>query len=245
MKVFFRTTLNQAGKYRPDWFSYEACFNNFLKEFKEEDVTVFFDGDSADHFVSKSNLKIVDIQAGSETKSFLSLIHYIIEQDYKDDEVIYIVEDDYLHREGSAKILQEAFDQFPNAYYITLYDHFDKYVNGYYDKSAPNFPIQILTSKHAHWRTTPSTTNTFATRFKTLKEDYDIHKEFSSPEKKTTDDHFKFISLWNKGRSVISCIPGYSTHVENSLMSPTIDWEKVSGSSLSVNTLDNTILQTR
>lgn len=228
MKVFFRTTSNQAGKYRPEWFSYEKCFQNFMKEFKDEDVTVFFDGEETDnHFVKESGFKIVHVQEGSETKSFVKLLDYILEQDYKDDEIIYIVEDDYLHKEGSSKILKEAFDQFPNAYYVTLYDHMDKYMPGYYDVYAPNFPIQILVSKHAHWRTTPSTTNTFATRFKTLKEDVDIHKEFSPQDKKTSQDHFKFINLWNKGRSVISCIPGYSTHVENALMSPTIDWEKV------------------
>lgn len=226
MKVFFRTTSNQAGKFRPDWFSYEKCFNNFSKEFKDDDVTLFFDGDSSGRSYSE-DIKVVHVNEGSETKSFLKLIDYILEQNYKDDEIIYIVEDDYLHRPGSSKVLKEAFEQFPNAYYVTLYDHQDKYVPGYYDMFAPNFPIQLLVSKSAHWRTTPSTTNTFATRFKTLKEDVDIHKEFSSPEKKTSDDHLKFISLWNKGRSLISCIPGYSTHVENALMSPTIDWEKV------------------
>ena len=227
MKIFFRTTSNQAGKFRPEWFSYKNCFDNFLNEFKDDDVTIFFDGDSTSHFVNESGVKIVNIKGGSETKSFLKLVDYIREQDYKDDEIIYIVEDDYLHKEGASKVLKEAFDQFPNAYYVTLYDHNDKYMPGYYDVYAPNFPIQLLVSKSAHWRTTPSTTNTFATRFKTLKEDIDIHKEFSSPEKKTSDDHFKFISLWNKGRSLISCIPGYSTHVENALMSPTIDWENV------------------
>lgn len=231
MKVFFRTTSNKAGKFRPDWFSYEKCFENFTKEFKDDDVTVFFDGElMKDHYVHKSGFNIVPIQEGSETKSFLKLVDYILNQNYKDDEVIYIVEDDYLHREGASQILKEAFSQFPNAYYATLYDHNDKYIPGYYEMYAPNFPIQLLVSKSVHWRTTPSTTNTFATRFKTLKEDIEIHKEFSSPEKKTSDDHIKFISLWNKGRSLISCIPGYSTHVENALMSPTIEWEKVSDS---------------
>ena len=222
MKVFFRTTSNTTGKHRPEWFSYKKCFENFSNEFKDDDVTIFFDGDC---FEIETDFKIVYTKAGSETKSFKNLIEYIRDQNYDDDEIIYIVEDDYIHKEGASKVLKEAFEEIPNVYYVTLYDNYDKYTPYYYERYAPNFPIQILISKSVHWRTTPSTTNTFACRLKTLKEDFDIHERYSPDDKMNSDDHLKFITLWNKGRNVISCVPGYSTHVENVLMSPCVNWE--------------------
>jgi len=227
MKLFLRTTSNKAGKCRPDWFSYDACFNNLLKEFPAECVTVFCDGDCD----TTSNCKLVKTDAGSEAQSFTNLIEYILSlEDIPDDEIIYIVEDDYLHRPGSMKVLKEAFECIDTDY-VTLYDCADKYFPGYFEKFAYGFKTNLIFTDNAHWRTTPSTTNTFATTFKTLREDADIHYKFSAQPLKITEDHKKFHALWEKGRMLVSSIPGYSTHVENMLMSPVFDWESLSNES--------------
>jgi hypothetical protein len=236
MKVFFRTTSIKSGKHRPEWFSYESCFKNLLKEFPDECVTVFFDGDPTEHFVSKYDCKLVRTDAGSETQSFTNLIEYILNiDDLQDDEIIYIVEDDYLHKPGAMKILNEAFENIDTDY-VTLYDSTDKYFPGYFERFAYGFKTSLIFTANAHWRTTPSTTNTFATCVKTLREDAEIHYKFSAQHLKITDDHKKFHALWEKGRMLVSSIPGYSTHVENMQMSPVCDWEALSkDSSLSKN----------
>jgi hypothetical protein len=227
MKIFYRTTENKAGKFRPDWFSYDACFKNFKSVFGNEDVTVFFDGETPHEYLADE--KIVKTQCGSETKSFRNLLEYIKDQKYDDDEIIYIVEDDYLHREGALEILKDIFES-TNIDYATLYDSPEKYFHGYYDRFATGFNILLVNTEKCHWRTTPSTTNTFATRYKTLMDDFDTHIEFSRLDEKTSRDHEKFHALWNKGRSIVSSIPGYSTHVENMLLSPCFDWEALSRS---------------
>ncbi len=220
-------------KLRPDWFSYEKCFQNLLSVIdKDTKLTVVFHGDPSDHFISKyPNVNIVTSTAECESQAFTELLDYVLSLDLTDDEIIYILEDDYMHVPGAMDILREGFQT--NADYVTLYDHADKYMNGYYDVYAKGFPIQITHTQSVHWRTTPSTTNTYAMKFKTLKNDKEIHYKYCNKNivGKGTCDHNKFIELWNFGRSLISCIPGYSTHCEPGLLSPVINWERITDTS--------------
>ena len=83
-----------------------------------------------------------------------------------------------------------------------------------------------MVSDSVHWRTVPSTCNTYAAKLGTLKADYGVHKHFSdaSPDG-ISMDHAKFCHLGSMGRRLITPMPGYSTHCDL-LHSPTIDWEK-------------------
>jgi hypothetical protein len=86
-----------------------------------------------------------------------------------------------------------------------------------------DFMSKVLITKYSHWMPTPSTTNTFAVKFKTLKEDYKIQKKWSTNYEPSAD-HAKFIELNQRGRNLISSIPGYSTHCHSQFLSPCIDW---------------------
>jgi hypothetical protein len=44
-------------------------------------------------------------------------------------------------------------------------------------------------------------------------------------EKNWVRDHEKFTHLWDIGSNLVSCIPGYSTQVEDGMLSPIIDWK--------------------
>jgi hypothetical protein len=83
---------------------------------------------------------------------------------------------------------------------------------------------KIFHTSSCHWRTTPSTTNTFAMRYSTLMEHLPIHRQFSSGQK-ISADHEKFLELGRQGALLISSIPGWSTHIESNLVSPCTDWE--------------------
>lgn len=234
MKVFLRATSNDAGKHRPDWFSYEACFNTLYSQVPGGELTVFFDGtpETVPKYISDAGANVIFCEdGGSETKSFRSLMKFLQKQEYPDDEIVYIVEDDYLHRPGAIKTLQDVFEN-SNVDYATLYDHMDKYFPGYFEKFAYGFRTVLIPIKSCHWRTTPSTTNTFAVRYKTLMEDMDVQMKFSPETERTSRDHLKFHALWEKSRTLVSSIPGLSTHVENELMSPCFDWAGLSNSSL-------------
>jgi hypothetical protein len=98
----------------------------------------------------------------------------------------------------------------------------DKYIDSGYD----NLESKVFFTNSCHWRTVPSTCNTYAGKLRQLNQDMVIHKHFSaaSPDG-ISMDHAKFVELGRHGRRLITPMPGYSTHCDL-LHSPTIDWEK-------------------
>jgi glycosyltransferase involved in cell wall biosynthesis len=201
-------------------FSHELCYQN-LKEtfdFKAANLTFLFDaakGPLAEHFL-KNEKNVIQIQEGSEAGSFLRLLDHVSKLDLHPETILYFLEDDYLHRPGWLPLLEEGLEI---AEYVTLYDHKDKYF------LYPELSSRIFVGAKSHWRTTPSTTNTFALRFKTLLRDLSIHRQFSENRAISTD-HEKFCQLHAQGIILISSMPGFSTHAEPEFASPCVDWEK-------------------
>ena len=137
--------------------------------------------------------------------------------DFHPDTILYFVEDDYLHRTGWLDVLFEGMQV---ADYATLYDHNDKY------RLYPNLQSRVFATQTCHWRTTPSTTNTFALRTKTLLRDLAIHRQFSQ-DRAVSADHEKFCKLQTRGTMLISSLPGWATHCEPEFASPCVDWESL------------------
>lgn len=215
-----------ATKERPEWFSRENCFESLYREYKtwpyQTTFTALFDGDiGKDHFLNKKNVKIEKLNSGSGAKSFMDTVDFILKQPHKDDDIIYLVEDDYLHISGWRNILLSAFILPLPMLYVTLYDHPDKYDETMYSGLSAN----VFIGSQCHWRTTPSTTDTFACKFSTLKKHRDLYVPYSKLPYSL--DHQRSLNLWSKGACFISSIPGYSTHVDKVLMSPLIDWEEI------------------
>lgn len=212
------------NRHRPDWFNKVKLFENFKRTINPElaDYTIVYDekyGSIQDTFLKdEKNVRIINY--GYESGSFSRTVDIALENNFSDDTIIYFLEDDYLHRPDWCKILLEGFSLPID--YISLYDHLDKYIDRGYD----NLQSKILISDKVHWRTVPSTCNTYAAKVKTLKEDYSIHKHYSdaSPDG-ISMDHAKFVHLGNTGRKLITPMPGYSTHCDH-LQSPIIDWEQ-------------------
>ena len=216
---------NSHNKPRPEWFDREKIFDLLVSTLDERvEFTAFHDlgnGDIENHFLNHKDVNKISKKGGNDAQSFLNLLNYVIEQKYNDDDIIYFLEDDYLHKPGWVNILLEGFE-YIGADYYTLYDHPDKYFLPMYD----DLQSKIIVTPSTHWRTTPSTTNTYACRFKTLKDHFDIHVQYCDLIEKWTRDHDKFTHLWKVGSNLVSCIPGYSTHVEGNMFSPLVNWEK-------------------
>ena len=217
------SSISQHKKRFPN-FTREACYLNLLETLDpfQANLTFFLDlakGPKKDHFLSQEKTHpVIEIEEGSEAGSFLRLLDYVSALDLDPETILYFVEDDYIHRPYWLDVLSQGF-QVPGADYVTLYDHRDKYF------AYSNLTSQIFATSLCHWRSTPSTTNTFATRFKTLLRDLSIHRKFSE-NRTISADHDKFIHLQKKrGAILISSIPGWSTHAEPDFASPCIDWE--------------------
>lgn len=222
IKVFLRHwngAINRKQNVRPDWFSYEKCYKSVKNA--NIDLYILLDGTKENHhFQFDSEDNVIEFSGGSDASSFLFCLETIKSFDFNDDDVIYIVEDDYMHVNGWEKTMEEAFDSF-NVDYVSLYDHPDKYFLPMYE----NLQSKILYTSSAHWRTTPSTCNTYAGKWKTFQKHWDTHVKYCLPEN-THDgyDHTKFLDLWQQGSNLISSIPGYSTHCELPFLTPIIKW---------------------
>jgi hypothetical protein len=219
---YYSKIQEQPNKERPEWWNKEKVFQNFKNTLNSEttNYTIIYDehyGKIENTFLSEEkNVHIIN--AGGEAKSFLRTLEYILSKNFDDETIIYFLEDDYVHRPNWDVILQEGFT-LPVSY-VTLYDHRDKYTEMYKDLMS-----KILITQSSHWKPIPSTTNTFATKFKTLKEDKLIHYQYSTNVEPTAD-HQKFLDLNQRGRYLISCLPGYSTHAVKEWISPCINWSQ-------------------
>ena len=143
-----------------------------------------------------------------------------------DNEIVYFVENDYVHRPNSKKILEEGFEIGSN--FVCLYDHPDKYINGT-EGGNPQVEnggeyTQVFLSDSCHWKLTNSTTMTFASTVKTLRTNESILRKWTSGT--YPEDYKMFLELRDNGHTLISPIPSYSTHGDLPWMSPLINWEK-------------------
>jgi hypothetical protein len=219
--IFYRhynTSSNQS--FRPQGFSYENSFNNLLetiKGYSNVELTVMMDGNKQGTFLENYEGEIYEFKGGSDAASFFETVRYAKNKNIGDKDLVYFLENDYLHIHGWVEKIIELFSTFEGLSYVSLYDHNDKYFLPIYD----DLTSKIFTTKTHHWRTTPSTCGSFIIPKKIFDEDFDILSTMEG-------DHNKF--LWlnkHKGRSVITPIPGLSTHCMKGLMSPTIDWSKI------------------
>ncbi len=212
---------------RPSWFNKIKVFENFKNTLNPDliNYTIVYDefyGSIDKTFLAKEkNVEI--IKCGNECDSFLETLKTIQSRNFDDEQIIYLLEDDYLHRSGWSDIVLEGFAL--NPHYLTLYD-FDFFI-------AKGYLCEIFTTSSSHWRAVPATTNTFACKYKTLIEDFEIHQKYSINGVKEEEgfhfskDYDKFWELQKQQRYLISPMPGWSTHCDENHISPIIDWKKV------------------
>jgi len=220
--IFYRhyntTTPSVHPAHRPEGFSYEKSFKSLLdsiKGYPNVKLTVMMDGTKEDTFLKNYDVDVYEFEGGSDNASFFETVRYAKNKDIGDNDLVYFLENDYLHVPGWVEKITELFSLFSGLSYVSLYDHNDKYFLSMYE----NLVSKIITTKTHHWRTTPSTCGSFIIPKQILDEDFDILSTM-------VGDHNKFLWLnQNRERSVITPIPGLSTHCMVGLMSPTINWK--------------------
>lgn len=231
MKIIYRFSDKGYAKQKLSVVNNENCFKNFCVNFLNKDLSdlilvrdncypltlVQFDSIIKD--VSKEGTPtIIDTNKGN-AGSFKFALEYAI-KNFKDDEIVYFVEGDYIHDLNSKNILTEGYDLMgASVDYITLYAHPDKEMP---DRINPEY---VFRSKSSYWRTCESTTMTFSAKVKTLKEDIEVFNKWISGVH--PHDHNMFLELKSKERLLISPIPGYSTHGETGWLSPLKDWTRI------------------
>jgi hypothetical protein len=229
MKIIYRISDTGYNKIKPEYINNENCLKNAVNVFKDTDWSIIADNissktdDMIQKYKSRNHINYVSIGDGAGTFN-LALDKAL---QYKDDEIIYFIENDYLHKPSSQQIIEEGIEL--GASFVSLYDHPDKYLppsqggNRYCEGGAEDTRVYLTES--THWKVTNSTTMTFAAKVSTLKENEEILRLSTSG---THPHEFEmFIKLRNNNQLLITPIPGYATHGETAWLTPLTDWSKI------------------
>jgi hypothetical protein len=237
MKILYRISDGGNAKTKLAHATKKHCMENCMQVFGKESIRVFADNCQGHtlEMIQGLGLDFETIALGN-AMSWRHVAEYAI-QNLPSNEIVYLLEDDYLHKPLAARALEEAFSF---ADYATLYDHPDKYISP--EKGGPNPYVEngaektrVWLSKSCHWKQTNSTTMTFAAQVKTLAEDKAVWWECTSKGFPNDFEAFQKLqglgswenALFGKKRILVSSIPGLSTHAETAWLSPLENWENI------------------
>ena len=229
MKIIYRISDAGYNKVKPDFIGNEQCLKNATKVFKNTDWLVIADNVSEPtenmirKYVAEDCIEWVSVGHGAGT------FNLALDTALKcnENEIVYFIENDYLHKLDSQKILEEGFNL--GASFVSLYDHPDKYLepsqggNPYCDGEAED--TRVYLTDNCHWKITNSTTMTFAAKVNTLKKTEPILRKHTSGTH--PNDFQMFLELRQNNELLVTSIPGYSTHGETAWLSPLTDWSQI------------------
>lgn len=224
MKIIYRISDAGYNKVKPNYINNENCLKNASLYFKEADWLIIADNTSevTDKMIAKYQSNVIKVSVGHGAGTFNLALDEVLK--YNNDEIIYFLENDYIHKPESFKVLTEGINI--GADYVSLYDHPDKYIDGANPFVERGGEItKVFLSDLCHWKLTNSTTMTFAAKVKTLREDEKVLRDFTSGS--YPRDFEMFLKLRDKGRSLITPIPGYATHGETAWLSPLTNWNDI------------------
>jgi len=230
--IFYRICDHGYPKDKPTYIIKENCLRNAVKEFPVTKCEWHVMADNVCDetynmivkYVAADNVERVSVGHGAGTFRMV----YEKALAYNDNDLIYFLEDDYLHLPNSLECLISVAKQ-NVADYITLYDHPDKYgfkdQNPYVKDGGEKTKV-FLTDNH-HWKLTNSTTMTMAAFVDVLKRDKPTWWRWTETKHPYDFQIFVDLHYFSKAR-LVSPIPSLSTHGEVVMLAPLINWEDVS-----------------
>lgn len=225
MKVIYRISDAGYDKVKPDYINNENCLKNALESFPltKYDWSIIADNVSEEtnnmiqKHISRDHILYVSIGHGAGTFN-LALDEALT---YGDSEIIYFIENDYIHLPNSPIIIEEGIKL--GAPYVTLYLHPDKFIspqqggNPEVDETG-GYLTRIYRGETELFGMFNSTTMTFASTVKNLKEDEEILRKWTSGTH--PNDFRMFLELRDKGKALMCPLNTYSTHGETAWLAP-------------------------
>jgi hypothetical protein len=247
-------SLNRVNPDRPPWFNYEKIFVNLLKttNFDICNLTVLFEHKNHydNHFIKKYEnqypftVEFIDttkdkwIGRTSEDANWCRGVAAIAEviksKNLPSDELIYLLDDDYLHTPYWSEIALDFINNYLNDENacVCLYDHFDKYLFtqkagtidpwgtdlGMYEKLTS----KIRVSNYCHWRSVPNCVGSMILPVNLFNRDFDPYWKMGY-----SDGSMCGILAKQYGTKYWTPIRSLSTHCVYPFIAPFIDWEKI------------------
>jgi len=225
MKIYYRISDVGYNKVKPDYITNENCLKNFCSVFENhiQDISIIADNCSKEtinmiqNYISPTQIEQVSIGHGAGTFN-LTLTKAL---KLNDDEIVYFVENDYIHLPNSVNIIKEVIDI--GSQYGTLYLHPDKFIppnqggNPEVDETG-GYLTRIYRGSTELYGMFNSTTMTFFSTTKQLKEDESIIRKWTSGTH--PNDFQMFLELREKGSILLCPLNTYSTHGETMWLAP-------------------------
>lgn len=224
-----RFAIDRHKNKRPIWFSYEKVHSRLIDTIINNSakfnisLIVLYDGSESelhDDFIYNypypESLKI-DFQlinGRTALKAGLIMHKFIKDLKIRDEDLIYILENDYMHRDNWLEAISEIYNSSIKFDFITLFDH----LGAYNLPRNSKYKSRLYFTKNSVWKTTPGTCFSFIATKKIFNECYDTF---------LTEllDYKIWTKLLNKRKMVmLSPVPAYSTHCMIDELSPGIDW---------------------
>tara|TARA_Y100000389_G_C17376272_1_gene471828 strand:- start:355 stop:1197 length:843 start_codon:yes stop_codon:yes gene_type:complete len=227
-RIIYRISDSGYNKVKPSYIDNEKCLANASTVFANADWQIIADNcsDTTISMIEKYQHEIETVSVGHGAGTFNLALERVVAGEWDDDDIVYFIENDYLHKPGSEQVLKEGFDL--GASFVALYDHPDKYIdpskggNPYCVGGAEDTRVYLTNS--CHWKITNSTTMTFAAKVSTLKRVEHILRKHTAGTH--PNDFQMFLELRQQGELLITPIPGYATHGETAWLSPLTEWSK-------------------
>lgn len=229
--VYYRISDVGYKKNKPTFINNKTCFQNFINVFSahKNNIHIIADNICNDTYsmlvghLDKNQISTVSVGHGAGT--FNIALDMCLEKN--DDDVIYFVENDYLHKIDSDKIILDGLSLKPS--FVTLYDHPDKYMDPEHGGNpychGGSEATRLYIGELCHWKITNSTTMTFASKVSTLKNTAVILRKWTSGTHPY--DFQMFLDLSKHNHYLLSSVPGYATHGETEWLCPLTDWASI------------------
>jgi hypothetical protein len=264
LRIVYRSSQS-PGKNRPSFFEHRLGLLSFLRALAayegECHVTFLNDGPIPDDRLElmQGMGELFPLTGIGNSPSYRQGLAYL-ERTAADDDLVYMVEDDYLHREEALNVLAAAARELPDVDYFSLYAG----PPDYHGRDDQDRRPRTFTAPAGTWRTVESMTMTFAARMGTLRQDSWIH--WLGTQKPFPDDR----RIWHvtqglgphrllsaaagvdipardglvlrhlvKGllagrerrrRLLVARVEPLATHAEAGVLAPGVDWEEVARS---------------
>lgn len=218
LRVYYRISDNSYPKPKLPEIGKEDCLQNFIDIFQNDPTYYFF----CDNCKEETKGMVKKVTEGLKKKKIFETengnagaLKFAMEVAARDkampDTIAYFVEDDYLHRPIAPKLIEQGLEI---ADYVTLYDHPDKYMEGYYGGGEWS---QVKKTTDSHWRYTASTCMTFAAKLGTIRQDFPYWLDFISGSH--PHDHKVFTEglihrYPEEDAKLAVCIPGAAFHTD-------------------------------
>lgn len=234
--AIYRLSTNGYAKEKFSYATKLYCLENFLREFyisgEVSPVHLLIDTTNLNEEVHEQVRQIDPNKfnnihyyaGGSSAASWREGWNYLFNLKLPDNTICLLSEDDYLYTPNSLKTLLEGTQR--GIDYIAPYLHGDRFIpagkggNQHVDDSG-TFLTRFFKTHNKFWIMVESTTMTFCTTMKTLKEDEEIWEKYTMGTH--PNDYLAFLELTQKKyRSLASPVPTIATHCEPMWESPLI-----------------------